>query len=236
VRARAADAARRSGRSPDAVLLVAVTKSVAPETAAALARLGQLDLGESRAAELERKAEHLRALDLRPRWHFVGHLQGNKVRRVVAVADAIHSIDSLRVLEAVDRAAAELGRQPEIWIQVKLADEPAKDGLDPRELPAVVERAAELAHVRLAGLMAIGPLLPDATARGGAARVVFRELALLARDLASGAGMREALSFEKMRTSMGMSEDFEAAIEEGSDLVRVGSALFEDLSGGESPR
>jgi len=226
VRARVAGAARKAGRSPEEVVLVAVTKSVEPDVAADLVRLGQSDLGESRASELERKDDHLRRLGLSPRWHFVGHLQGNKVHRVVARAAAIHSVDSLRLLEAIDRAAAELGSKPEIWIQVKLAEEPTKSGLAPRELPAVVERARELQHVALAGLMALAPLSTGGE-RDDSARAVFRGLARLARELAPKAAMGDARELGRMRTSMGMSGDFEAAIEAGSDLVRIGTLLFE---------
>lgn len=219
VRSRVAEAARRAGRSAEDLTLVAVTKSVEPDVAAELVRLGQIELGENRAGELERKHEHLRGLGLSPRWHFVGHLQGNKVRRVVALADSIHSVDSLRLLEAIDRAAHELGVKREIWVQVKLADEPTKSGLDPREVEDVVARARELPNVRLSGLMALGPLASDS-------RSVFSELARLARELAPKAAMGDARGLGRMRTSMGMSGDFETAIEEGSDLVRIGTLLF----------
>ena len=228
VRSRIAAAALRAGRGADSIALVAVTKSVAPAVAAQLCRLGQRDLGESRVSELERKDDHLRALGLEPRWHFVGHLQGNKVRRVVARAAAIHSIDSLRLLEAVDRVAENLEARPQVWIQVKLTDEPAKSGLDPREVPGLVARAATLEHVSLAGLMTLAPLV-GASERDTAARDVFRRLARLAREVAQERLMGDAWKLGTMRTSMGMSGDFETAIEEGSDLVRIGSLLFEGL-------
>jgi pyridoxal phosphate enzyme (YggS family) len=224
VRARVDASAKRSGRDGRDIALVAVTKSVAPEVATELVRLGQVDLGESRADELERKAEHLAAAGLAPRWHFVGHLQRNKVRRVVALASSIHSVDSLRLLESIDKAAGELGVRPEIWIQVKVADEPTKTGADPRAAIPLLERAASLANVRLAGLMTIAPLVPG-PGREAAARAAFRALAELARE----ARMRDALLSVPLRTSMGMSDDFELAIEAGSDLVRVGSLLFEAL-------
>ena len=224
VRARIDAAAARSSRKP--VTLVAVTKSVEPRIAAELFRLGQADLGESRADELERKAAHLEAEGLRPRWHFVGHLQRNKVRRVVARASSIHSVDSVRLLEAVDAAAAEIGARPGVWIQVKLSSEPTKTGADPREAEELLERARGLAHVRLEGLMTIAPLAPEAE-REPAARSAFRALA----DLARRGPMGDALRSVPLRTSMGMSDDFEPAIEEGSDLVRVGSLLFEGLPG-----
>jgi uncharacterized pyridoxal phosphate-containing UPF0001 family protein len=112
VRQRIARAASRAGRDPAAVALVAVTKDVSAELAAELCRLGQLDLGENRAADLALKAAELAALG--PRWHFIGHLQRNKARRVVELAHSVHAIDSLRILETVDRVAGEIGRRPEM--------------------------------------------------------------------------------------------------------------------------
>jgi pyridoxal phosphate enzyme (YggS family) len=226
VRSRIAAAARRAGRRGEDIDLVAVTKTVEPEVAADLVRLGQLDLGESRAGELERKGRVLRAAGLAPRWHFIGHLQGNKVRRVVAQSHSIHSIDSLHLLEAVDRAAAEIGARPEVWIQVKLTHEPTKTGLDRRDLAALFDRAAVLPNVRLAGLMTLAPLVPEAEVEASARRT-FRDLADLARQLARPDRMGDALRPQRVRTSMGMSSDFEWAVEEGSDLLRIGSLLFE---------
>jgi pyridoxal phosphate enzyme (YggS family) len=230
VRSRIDRAALRSGRRGAEIDLVAITKTVEPEVAAELVKLGQEDLGENRAAELERKEKALRAAGLAPRWHFVGHLQGNKVRRVVAIAASIHSIDSLRLLEAVDRAAGELGKRPEVWVQVKLSPEPTKTGLERRDVKAVFARAAACENVRLAGVMALAPVRAPVGAPAGteaSARAVFRELSSLARDLARASGMRDAHRPGRVRTSMGMSGDFEWAIEEGSDLVRIGSLLFE---------
>jgi pyridoxal phosphate enzyme (YggS family) len=224
VRARIDASARRSGRSGDAVTLVAVTKSVEPEIAAELVRIGQEDLGENRVDELERKASALAEAGLRPRWHFIGHLQRNKVRRAVALASAIHSVDSPRLLEAVDAAAGEIGKRPDVYVQVKLSSEPTKTGAAPEESIALLERAAALPHVRLAGLMTIAPLALEEHGEA-ASRAAFRALA----DLARRAGMRDALGSVPLRTSMGMSDDFEAAIEEGSDLVRIGTLLFEGL-------
>jgi len=229
VRSRIDTAARRAGRRAEEVALVAVTKTVEPECAAALVRLGQVDLGESRAAELERKDRALRAAGLAPRWHFIGHLQKNKVRRVVALASSIHSIDSAGLLESVDRAAGELGARPEVWIQVKLTGEATKTGLPPAEAARVYAHAAELENVRLAGLMTLAPLSAEGAAEEEA-RAVFRALAKLADDLARASPMRDALRPDRARMSMGMSGDFEWAVEEGSDVVRVGSLLFEEVA------
>jgi pyridoxal phosphate enzyme (YggS family) len=214
VRARIRSAqARRGGSSP--VALVAVTKSVSPERAAALVALGQRDLGENRVDELERKAAWFAERGLEARWHFLGHLQRNKVRRVAKLVDVLHSLDSIALARALASAAAEVGRRIEVYVQLKLWEEESKTGLAPAELPALLEALAGLPELEFAGLMAMAPLHPDPAA----ARQVFRELAREARALGP-----------RCRTSMGMSADFELAIAEGSDLVRVGGALFEELA------
>ena len=213
VRARIRSAAARRGGS-SLVALVAVTKSVSPQRAAELAALGQLDLGENRADELERKAAWFAERGIRARWHFLGHLQRNKVRRVAVRADVLHSLDSIELAVELDRAAGELGRTIEVYVQLKLAPEAAKSGLDPAALPALLETLAGLGQLRFAGLMAMAPLSQDPAA----ASAVFRELARRAREFGPDC-----------RTSMGMSGDFELAIAAGADVVRVGSALFEEL-------
>ena len=213
VRARIRSAeARRGGSSP--VALVAVTKSVSPERAAGLVALGQRDLGENRVDELERKAAWFAEHGLAARWHFLGHLQRNKVRRVAKIADVLHSLDSIALARALAAAAAESGRTIEVYVQLKLWDEESKTGLSPSGLPELLLELAGLPQLRFAGLMAMAPLVPDPAA----AQQVFRELARHARALGP-----------HCRTSMGMSADFELAIAEGSDLVRVGGALFEEL-------
>ena len=217
VRARIRSAASLRGGS-SVVALVAVTKSVSPERAAGLVALGERELGENRADELERKAEWFRARGLEPRWHFLGHLQRNKVRRVAKIADVLHSLDGIELARLLDAAAGEFGRVIEVYVQLKLWPEDSKSGLEPAELPALLAQLARLPHLRFTGLMAMGPLLPDPAARHAAADHVFRELARRARELGP-----------ECKCSMGMSEDFELAIAEGSDLVRVGSALFEEL-------
>jgi len=212
VRARIRSAeTRRGGNAP--VALVAVTKSVPPERAAQLAALGQVELGENRADELERKAAWFAERGLAVRWHFLGHLQRNKVRRVARVADVLHSLDSLELARLLEQAAGEFGRTIEVYVQLKLWPEESKSGLDPAALPALLEALAGMPHLRFLGLMAMAPLVPDQEA----ARTVFRELARQARALGP-----------HCRTSMGMSADFELAIAEGADVVRVGSALFEE--------
>ena len=220
---RIARAAAAAGRDPAAIELVAVTKSVEPALAAALFELGTRTLGENRADELESKARHLKDQGLVPRWHFVGHLQRNKARRVLALADVIHSVDSERLLETLAEAAGAEGRAPGIYLQVKLRDEASKSGAAPAELPGLVERAAQ-GPLPLLGLMTIAPLV-EPLARGKAeARAVFAELRALAERLP-----RTAFDGERCRLSMGMSADFEEAIAAGADVLRIGSLFFEGV-------
>ena len=226
VRERLAQAAARAGRDPGAVTLVAVTKSATPAAAAELASLGALDLGESRVQPLAEKAAALAAAGLAPRWHFLGHVQRNKARRVVELAHTIHSLDSLALLETLARLALERGSDVQAFVEVKLSAEASKSGLAPSALPALLAAARAHPRVQLLGLMTMPPLAPDEKAQHRAARAAFQELAALAKDLARRAETARAFAGGRVRLSMGMSADFEIAIEEGSDFVRVGSALF----------
>lgn len=225
---RIARAARAAGRDPAEVELVAITKSVPPALAMALHDQGCTDLGENRADELLAKQAAFLASGRVARWHFVGHLQRNKARRVLRVAHAIHSVDSEELLATLARLAEEEGRRPGIFLQLKLADETTKGGLAPGALTELVERAQQ-GPLPLLGLMTMAPLLDDPLAAQRAARAVFERLGALARSLpaATFAGGR-------MRLSMGMSDDLEEAVRAGAHVVRVGSALFEGLAQGDA--
>jgi pyridoxal phosphate enzyme (YggS family) len=228
VLARLTAACAAASRAPDAARLVAVTKSVTAEVAAALVELGQRDLGEARVDALERKAASLAARGLEPVWHLVGHLQRNKARRAVRVADAIHSVDSLELLRTLERVAGEEGRRPAVFLQVKLTAEETKFGLAPEDLPACVESARGARALSLVGLMTMAPLPPgdgseDAAGRA-AARATFARLAALGHELPG-----DAFAGGRPLLSMGMSGDFELAVACGADLVRVGTALFAGL-------
>lgn len=222
---RCAAAARRAGRDPSSVRIVAVTKSVPAAVAAELARLGALDLGENRADHLEEKASSLSAAGIAVRWHFVGHLQRNKARAVVRLAHMVHSVDSVRLLETLERLAGEEGRRLDVLAQVKLADEAAKSGLDPRDLAEFLRRGRDAQHARVVGLMAMAPLEHAASPGHDRAREVFRRCAQLARE-------NRAHFPAEPEISAGMSDDFEVAIEEGATLVRIGGRLFEGAGGG----
>ncbi len=229
-------AASSAGRDPAEVRLVGVTKGASPEAAALLCSLGTDELGESRADELERKHAWFAARGLRARWHFLGHLQRNKAARVLALADEIHSVDSLRLLETLARLAPQLGRFPGIYLQVKLSAEPSKGGLAPSEVAPLCDRASG-GPLPLLGLMTMAPLLTDETAARGetaalaAARAVFADLEALARALPG-----RVWASGRASLSMGMSGDFEEAVRAGAHVVRVGSALFEGVETAEARR
>ncbi|MEZ5980374.1 MAG: YggS family pyridoxal phosphate-dependent enzyme [Planctomycetota bacterium] len=225
VRARVDAAARACGRS-DRPLLLAVTKSVGPRVAGALHELGQEDLAENRLQELERKCDALgtAARDAAaPRWHFVGHLQRNKARRALTLASVVHSVDSLELLGTLARVAAEEGLRRSVFLQVKLADEENKGGLRPDELEAALDAAGRATGLSLRGLMVMAPLVEGDGARTAAASV-FAELASLAR-------LHGDRPWETGRAllSMGMSDDLEEAVAAGSDVLRIGRALFEGI-------
>ncbi len=215
VRGRIADAARRAGRDPAGVTLVAVTKTVSPEIAGIAAELGGLDLGENRPQELWKKAAAVPAA----RWHLIGHLQRNKIDRTVPLATLIHSVDSIRLLEALAAFGAKRGTPVPLLLEVNCSRESAKGGYSPEELPALGERLPSLPGVSVQGLMTMAAYSDDPEA----ARPAFAELRRL-RD-----ALRTRTGLELPHLSMGMSGDFEVAVEEGATLVRIGTTLFEGL-------
>jgi len=219
VRARIARAARRSGRDPASIVLVAVSKTVPVDAVRDAARAGQIDFGENKVQEALGKMEASR--DLTARWHLVGHLQSNKAKKA-AQFDVIHSIDSAALLARVDEAAAALGRAPRVLVQVDLASEATKFGAAEADLPEIFEAARSARAVAAAGLMLIPPAVDDPEQ----ARPFFRRLREL-RDRLVAAGVDRSMLGE---LSMGMSHDFEVAIEEGATLVRVGTAIFGERS------
>ena len=227
VRERMARACIAAGRSPAEVRLLAVTKSVEPAHAAELIALGQVDLGENRVDELERKVEALGADASRARWHVIGHLQRNKARRAARHAWSVQSVDSVRLLDALSRLAGELVRELRVYLEVRAVEAGERSGFAAGELGPAAEHAASLPHLRLVGLMAMAA--PDERARPGdlasqsGARATFAAVRELAQRLPRG-----AFDGGRVELSMGMSSDLEAAIAEGAHVVRVGSALFED--------
>jgi pyridoxal phosphate enzyme (YggS family) len=216
VRTRVDAAARRVSRGPDDVTLIAVSKTFPSEHVRAAAAAGQVDFGENKVQEaLQKIAE---TSDITLRWHLIGHLQSNKARKAATPFALIHSIDSVDLLERVDNAAAEAGSAPEVLVQVDLAGEETKFGAPADAARRIVDAALAARAVKLAGLMIVPPWNEDQEQT----RPWFTRLREL-RDQWVASGI-DRLSLRHL--SMGMSHDFEAAIEEGSTLVRVGTAIF----------
>lgn len=205
-------ACARAGRSPESVKLLAVSKTHSPETVCEAAQCGITVFGENKVQEAERK------IPLCPgnlSWHLIGHLQSNKVKRAVRLFDMIHAADSLKILETIDQACDEAGRNIKTLLEVNVSGEAAKFGLRPDEVESVLDAASSLRRIEIEGLMTMPPFREDPEE----SRQWFRALAeLRERMRAAGYGLPEL--------SMGMSHDFEIAIEEGATWIRVGSALF----------
>ena len=220
VRERIAAAAACSGRQAHDVKLVGVTKYVDESIARALAEAELLDLGESRPQDLWLKADALSELPIR--WHLVGHLQRNKVRRTLPLKPTIHSADSLRLLGEISSEAASLGLKADVLLEVNVSGDAAKHGFEPTEMEPLLPQIAALPNIAVHGLMTMAALQggPDRARRDFAALRELRDR-LLPR-------CPDSVSFREL--SMGMSGDYEIAIEEGATIVRVGSALFKSLS------
>lgn len=216
VRRRIEAAAVRAGRDPASVTLVGVTKTVdAPRIREAL-EAGLLDAGENRVQEAREK---MPLLPETVRWHLVGHLQSNKALQAARLFRVIHSVDSVELMRRLDAAASKEGRTIDALVQVDLAGEPTKSGVGEEGLDEILEIAASCERIALRGLMILPPYHPDPER----ARPWFRRLRLLLESVRAR-HVRPALT----ELSMGMTEDFEVAIEEGATLVRIGRALFGD--------
>ena len=207
VRERIEAACCRAGRSPDGVTLVGISKGFPAEAVAEAYAAGLADVGENRVQEAEAKIEALAAQGVRPRWHLVGHLQTNKAKTATELFAIIHSVDSLRLAQALSRRARE---QVPILLEVNVAQEASKFGFAPQEVASALSAITPLPNLDVCGLMTVAPLAGDAEA----VRPVFRQL----RELRDALGLREL--------SMGMTDDFEVAIEEGATMVRIGRAIF----------
>jgi hypothetical protein len=216
VRARLDRAARRSGRDPSSVRLIAVSKTHPVEAVLAALRAGQTRFGENRVQEALQKIAD--TSDTPIEWHLIGHLQSNKARKAAALFPCIHSVDSADLLGRIDAAAVEAGTTPTLLVQVDLAGEPTKHGAALETLRPLFDAAAACRAARVAGLMVLPPYAEDPED----ARPYFRRLREL-RDELGAVGVPPSMLRE---LSMGMSHDFEAAIEEGATLVRVGTAIF----------
>lgn len=222
-------AAERGGRDPEKVFLIAVTKNATPAEVRVLHRMGHMDFGESRMQHFVRMASQLDEFRIRQqelhggidipdaiRWHFIGHLQRNKVRRVISTARLVHSVDSLKLAEEIQSAHRDDAPPVEILIQVNVAGEKGKQGVAPAAASHLVDQVRTMLGVRIRGLMCMAPHSEDPDA----ARPVF----VRARELFDEIRRSSGEGFNLL--SMGMSNDFEVAVECGANVVRVGTAIF----------
>jgi hypothetical protein len=209
VQERVRAACQRAGRSPDEVTLIGISKGFPVGAVVAAHAAGLSDMGENRVQEAAAKIEAAAAQGIRPRWHLVGHLQSNKVKTALGLFDIIHSVDSFHLAEVISRQAQARAPVP-VLLEVNVAGEESKFGFNPNDVPDALARARALPNVDVQGLMTVAPLAENAED----VRPVFRRL----RELGESLGLRHL--------SMGMSDDFEVAVEEGATLVRIGRAIF----------
>ena len=218
MKSRIADAAGRSGRPPENIQLVAVTKTVGAVEARALHDLGVRDFGENRVQEALRKMEALKDLDAR--WHMIGHVQSNKANKVVGAFHLVHSLDGIHLAQVMDESAGRRGASVNALIEVNVSGEETKGGFSPDELERAIEEIAGMKNLHVLGLMTMAPIADDPEN----VRPFFARL----RELRDAHATNIPANVELRHLSMGMTQDFEVAIEEGADIVRIGAALFRE--------
>lgn len=217
----------RAGRDPE-VKLIVVTKSATFEAIGQVIRLGFIELGENRVQQLKKiytqAEEFLRAnaadhsFPREVHWHMIGHLQRNKVRQVLPLVTTVHSVDTLRLAEEINAAAVKMGICPDVLLQVNTSQEPQKFGVTVGAAPHLAEQIASLPNLRLVGLMTMGPLTHN--------KDVIRECFIRARELFVEIRGEKIVGKQFAELSMGMSNDYEIAVEEGATILRIGSAIF----------
>ena len=217
IRTRIAAAAQKCGRLPNEVTLIAISKTHPASAIKRVVELGTADVGENRVQEAEEKFNEI-GRD-KARWHLVGHLQANKARRAVNIFEVIHSLDSVELAQRLDRICIEEGRESlSVLIQVDLGHEETKSGIDESELNHLVDSLGPLTRLKLVGLMTLPPFFDDPEQ----SRPFFRRLRELRDELAGQGAFGDRVG----DLSMGMTHDFEVAIEEGATMVRIGTAIF----------
>lgn len=219
----------RVNRNPDQITIVAVSKNRLPRQIDEVIAAGIFDIGENRIQEalLKHNAVSGTPYAVHTKWHMVGHLQTNKVKEAVRMFTCIQSVDSLRLAKEIDKEAAKIDKIQDIMLEVKTSPEPTKFGLAPEEAIEIIKELTCLKNLKLLGLMTIAPLLDDPEKT----RPYFRKL----RELRDEINQESILGYQLSALSMGMSDDFEVAIEEGSTMVRLGRAIFEGPAAGGTP-
>jgi pyridoxal phosphate enzyme (YggS family) len=207
---KAAAAARRSGRKPEDVTVIGVTKTAGTDSITEMARAGITIAGENRVQELTAKREALAGTLPGLRWHMIGHLQTNKVKQAVASADMIHSVDSIRLAALIDRYASETGKVMDVLVEVNIGGEATKYGLPPGQVFGFMDEASKFNNISIRGLMCIAPFVENPEENRANFGKMFE--------------MNKALKLQEL--SAGMTADYEVAIEEGATMVRVGTAIF----------
>lgn len=215
LRSMVAAAAARAGRDPAGIKIVAVTKTVEPGRIMTAYQCGITDFGENRVQELVQKAD---IMNVECKWHMIGHLQTNKVKYIIDRVCMIHSLDSIELAYEINRRAEKAGRIMDVLVQINVAGESTKYGIEPASAPDFVKEVSRMGNIRIKGLMTIAPLVSDPEE----VRWVFRGLRQLLIDI--GKENIDNVSMEYL--SMGMSNDFEVAIEEGANIIRPGTAIF----------
>jgi pyridoxal phosphate enzyme (YggS family) len=213
IRQRIASACAHAGRTPEEVTLIAVTKTFNHLRVKEALDAGVIDIGENYVQEAREKQELLQ--DEQIRWHFIGHLQSNKVKYIIPWVSFVHAVDSLKLGEELSRQAAKTGREIDVLVEVNTSAESTKFGVQPDETRLLVKELSTLSNINVAGLMTIGPFLPDPEL----SRPAFRMLCELREECRQD-------GFNLPHLSMGMTNDFEVAIEEGATMVRIGTAIF----------
>ncbi|MCC6398289.1 MAG: YggS family pyridoxal phosphate-dependent enzyme [Bacteroidetes bacterium] len=216
VRERIAAASRRAGRRPEDVTLVAVSKTFPAERIREVVRAGVSDIGENYVQELLPKRDALAGEPVR--WHFIGHLQTNKAKSVAAWVTMVHALDSQALAQELDTRAARANRTIDALVEVNTTGELSKFGIAPDQVLPFVRSLEGFSHIRICGLMTIGPFLPDPEG----SRPMFRRL----RELRETLARHSQENLDPVHLSMGMTGDFEVAVEEGATLLRIGTALF----------
>jgi pyridoxal phosphate enzyme (YggS family) len=219
VRDKIEKASRKTNRNPDSVRLVCVTKGVGIKDIEEAVACGITDIGENRVGDAVLKYKQVGIMASLVRWHMVGHLQTNKVKPALEIFDTIHSLDSLRLAEAIDKRAKVMAKTADCFIEVNTCGESSKYGISPQELEEFIRKAALFSNINIIGLMTIAPLAKNAELN----RPYFATLRRL-RDEIQRLKLPNVASIKEL--SMGMSQDFEVAIEEGATFVRIGRAIF----------
>ncbi|MCX5716680.1 MAG: YggS family pyridoxal phosphate-dependent enzyme [Candidatus Omnitrophica bacterium] len=219
-------AAKKVNRDPGSVKLVCVTKGRTIEQIKVAASLGVSDIGENRVQEAVEKYNNLKpdTSNLKPKWHLIGHLQTNKAKDAVRIFDLIHSVDSFKLAQEIHKQAAKINKVQDVLIEVNISGEPTKFGVAPEKLMVLAKDMISLYNIKLSGLMAIAPVVENPQA----ARPYFVKLRELKEEINNS--LLKAYSLKLMTLSMGMSQDYEVAIEEGATMVRIGTAIFEGVT------